>query len=232
MSMVLGLRGLPAPEVALVKSIVRLSSMLTCGWTVTQEGPCDVQLTDGAAYDGTLADGRAQICILREGIPEPEPVLRRPIRAEALVALLNAESARHNAPVPSAASASVCAAEPSLVPGNAGTPGGAARLRRWPSWDLLKEDRAYLRMATMLSSASLTADRLSELSGAKQDACLAFMRHMDAHQLLVWAPVPNPEPGVTASVVSDAPTPAPRRPNAPAGLLHSLRRRLGLAGAA
>ncbi len=87
-------------------------------------------------------------------------------------------------------------------------------------------------MATMLSSASLTADRLSELSGAKQDACLAFMRHMDAHQLLVWAPVPNPEPGVTASVVSDAPTPAPRRPNAPAGLLHSLRRRLGLAGAA
>lgn len=238
MSMSLGLRGLPVAEVGLVKSIVRLSSMLTDAWTVSDDGKGDLVVLE-SQFEAELEPGTTVVKIAKDGVDVPGPVLRRPIRAEELVALLNAETSRRASTSMHAPQKAVPAPVAPAPQASGIRPGASARLRRWPSWNLLKDDRAYLRMATMLSSAALTVDRLSELSGARRDACLAFMRHMDAHQLLVWTDAPATEPVAAFPADGGAQQPSHAVASATAsgrkagaGLFHSLRRKLGLAGAA
>lgn len=237
MSMSLGLRGLPVAEVGLVKSIIRLSSMLADAWSVSDDGKGDLVVLE-SQFPAELDPGTTVVTIAKDGIDVQGPVLRRPIRAEELVAMLNAETARRASAAVQRPARQTPGAAPVAQRVTGIDTAATARLRRWPSWNLLKGDRAHLRMATMLSSAALTVDRLSELSGAKREACLEFLRHMDAHQLLTWTEAPAPV--VALAVAGDPPrlsqavpsVAAPRRPKAGAGLFHSLRRKLGLAGAA
>lgn len=221
MGLVLGFKGLPSAEVGLVRTIVRLSSMLTGKWTVTDGEDCDVLLTQWPVSEFDLDTEASVVPLLPAGQPTVGRALRRPIRAEELIELLNEESARHAAVSrgkPADADAPLTTSQPPDPQTS------QARLKRWPSWNLLKADRAYVRMATMLSKSSMSAERLSELSGVKIDACVAFIRHMDAQQLLVWQPA-NPgaetraEPAIQPPVVRQAP---------PTGLFHSLRRKLGI----
>lgn len=231
MSMVLGVWGLPAAEVSLIKSIVRLSAMLGTNWTVADGTACDLLLTDGPIGTELPVAGTTVIPVARQDDMRQQRTLLRPIRAEALVALLNEESARRAAPVLAQPAHGGVAAEPAGV----NLEQGAARLRRWPSWEQLKGDRTRLRMASMLSSASLQVDRLSELTGVRRDVCLAFLRDLDAHRLLTWtaAPAQRSAPRVsTAAPVASRQSHPVRQRGIALGLLHSLRRKLGIAGAA
>lgn len=215
MDLVLGFRGVRSAEVGLVTVIIRLSSMLDAKWTVSETEACDLLLAQWPAETGDVPASTTVIPVMPVGHPADGRALRRPIRAEELVSLLNAEVARRMAlPAPRATTVNHAAAPP-VAPG----PRVSARLTRWPAWDLLKDDRSSVRMATLLSRASLSADRLSELSGAPRDACVAFMSHLDAHQLLTWLPAGEPVAPVIQGMA---------RPAAGAGLLHSLRRKLGI----
>ena len=222
MSLVLGFKGLPSAEMGLVRTIIRLSSMLAGQWTVTDGEDCDVLLTQWPVSEMGLDSEVSVVPLLPPGQATTGRSLRRPIRAEELIELLNAEAARHAAL--STGEAGVSATSPSVA--QPPDPHRAeARLRRWPSWSLLKADRTYVPMATMLSKSALSAQRLSELSGVRFDACVAFMRHMDAQQLLIWLPAAESraeikgEPAMEQNVAPQA---------APTGLLHSLRRKLGI----
>lgn len=241
MEMVLGLRGLPAAEVGLIRSIVRLSSMLDADWTVSDSVDGDLLLFEGLAAASTAA---VVVPVVRADESSPKSALHRPIRAEALVALLNTETSRRRAAAAAASPLPDEAVPPADTPSNAQVSGldasaaaATARLKRWPSWNLLKDERAYLRMATMLSSASMTVDRLGELSGVRPEVCQAFIRHMDEHQMLAWtvpAAVPGADPaGAARAVVATSQAlPEGRGRGVGGGFLNSLRRKLGIARSA
>lgn len=215
MDLVLGFRGVRDAEISLVRAIVRLSSMLEGKWTVSDSDVCDLLLAEWPVGTDDLPAATTVVPVMPVGHGASAGALRRPIRAEELISVLNAEVARRKA---QPAAPDVTASQPASAP-IARDAQLSARLTRWPAWDMLKDDRSSVRMATLLSRASLTADRLSELSGVPREACVAFMNHLEAHQLLTWLPTS----GAVTPVVQRA---TPRA--AGAGLLHSLRRKLGI----
>lgn len=215
MDLVLGLHGLPGAEVALVKTILRLSSTLQASWSVTESLVCDLLLLGETREQVAVAAGTLIVPVLGRGEPaDGGAVLRRPIRAEELLDLLNAVAARR----PAARARPTRGASPVPPAPAAATPatalaGTSARLKRWPTWSMLNGNVAYLRIATTLSKASHTPQRVSELSGVPLEACEAFMRKLDAHQLLVWEGKPAPRAQADA---------------ARTGLFASLRSKLGI----
>jgi len=218
MELVLGFRGVRDAEVSLVRAIVRLSSMIDGAWTVSDSDACDLLLAEWPVGTGDVPPTTTIVPVMPVGHAADSGALRRPIRAEELVGLLNAEAARRKAQPAQRARPATPSAEPALTQRTL----LSARLTKWPAWDLLKDDRSCVRMATLLSRANLTAERLSELSGSPLDACMAFMGHLDAHHLLTWLPVGEPAAPVAPVAQRVA------RPAAGAGLLHSLRRKLGI----
>jgi hypothetical protein len=207
MDLVLGLHGLPGAEVALVKTILRLSSTLRASWSVTESLACDVLLLGETREQVAVPAGTVIVPVLPRGEAAAVPVLRRPIRAEELLDLLNAAT---DARRPAAPARPV----PATQAAPAGPRGPTARLKRWPPWSLLEGNVAHLRIATMLSKAAHTPQRVSELSGVPLDACEAFIRRLDAQQLLVWEGRPAPA--------------APAGASSRLGLFASLRSKLGI----
>lgn len=226
MQLVLGLTGLPGAEIGLVKTILRLSSSLDAQWVVVEGGPCDVLLASEAAGAHAPVQPASAVLPISAAVRIPVlprghvggaagPALHRPIRAEELIELLNAESARSPAtgtfaPAPAAAAA-IAASAPQVSNGH-------ARLRRWPPFALLQGKPAHTRLATFLSKNALSASRLSVLAARPLAECEAFLREMDAHNLLVW------HAAATAAAVPAASHAPPRR-----GLLSTLREKLGIA---
>jgi hypothetical protein len=207
MQLVLGLKGLPGAEMGLVRTILKLSSSLQASWTVTEGDACDVLLLGDVDKAVAPSPGTTVVHVLRRGEPASGRLLQRPIRAEELIELLNTESSRRSALVPQASAA-------------AGGAMQSARLHRWPPFALLNGRPAYVQLATLLSKHPLSAQRLSALAARPLAECEAFMRELDAHNLLAWQEAPAAAPA------------APSRPAHPPerrGLLSTLRRKLGIA---
>jgi len=217
MQLVLGLQGLPGAEMGLVRTILKLSSSLRASWAVAEGGACDVLLLDDAADGVNPAPGTTVIPVLRRGEAAMGISLQRPIRAEELIDLLNGETARREALAP-VASAAVSAGDKAL-----------ARLHRWPPFALLNGKPAYVQLATLLSKHPLSAAKLSVLAARPLAECEAFMRELDARQLLVWQPVGLAGAGVPTP---RAAVPAPSRSPERRGLFSTLRRKLGIARSA
>ena len=208
MQLVLGLKGLPGAEMGLVRTILKLSSSLQASWIVAEGGACDVLLLGDIDEAVNPSPGTTVVNVLRRGEPASGLSLLRPIRAEELIDLLNAEGSRREALAPVAATATAHGKR-------------LARLHRWPPFALLNGRPAYVQLATLLSKHPLSADRLSALAGRPLAECEAFMRELDAHQLLVW------QGGAPAA--SSAAAPRPAAPPERRGLLSTLRRKLGIA---
>lgn len=212
MQLVLGLTGLPGAEIALVKTILRLSTSLTANWAVAAGEACDVLLR-GETGEQWPDPAAVVVMVVPRGQPGSGLVLHRPIRAEELIDLLNAESARRAASETSAPPVSIVSASHSL--------GGQARLRRWPPFALLQGRPNHMRLATLLSKQALSASRLSAVAVRPLAECEAFLRELDAHNLLVW------QPGAAGAPASRSPAADHAQPRR--GLLHTLREKLGIA---
>ncbi|MCZ8258211.1 MAG: hypothetical protein O9327_21395 [Polaromonas sp.] len=216
--MIIGVEGLSAAEVGLLRTILKLSTQLAVEWTLSEEGPCDVLLTVNATVAGQAPVGHFVVPIVRRGGGQGGECLERPFRAEDFVALLG----RVGPTV-------VKVAASDERQGEAITPPTARRgcLKRWPPAQLMGTSRERIQLATMLSRRPRSARELSAMAGYPESACGAFMQELDQHNLLSWEIHDQAQAATTAAPPIHTPVPAGRGARSP-GLLSSIRRRLGL----
>lgn len=185
MELVLGLFGLPLAEVALIRTIVRLSSSLGATWTVAEAGPCDVLLLGELGDSVCPPPETTVITVTRRGEVGNGNVLNRPIRAEDLIDMLNSEAAQR------AGRRDVNASAATPVEADVAMPISIslhqhARLRRWPPSALLTSRPGYVQLATLLARQPMSVTRLATLAARPLQDCEAFLRELDANALLQW----------------------------------------------
>ncbi|RYG14924.1 MAG: hypothetical protein EON92_00065 [Burkholderiales bacterium] len=184
MELVLGLFGLPLAEVALIRTIVRLSSSLGATWTVAEAGPCDVLLLGELGDSVCPPPETTVITVTRRGEAGTGNVLNRPIRAEDLIDLLNHEAGqrgRRNGIAGAKIAVEADVAAPISISLHQ-----HARLRRWPPSALLTSRPGYVQLATLLARQPMSVTRLATLAARPLQDCEAFLRELDANALLQW----------------------------------------------
>ena len=221
MALLLGLHGIPQAEAALIRTIVRLSSSLSPSWEVVEATDCHLLIHEAPlALPTAMTAGKPRCIPVRaRALAAVAGELQRPIRAEELIALLNLEGARLTAVPATAAAAATPAAGAAMPAHPSSTVAARARLKQWPSWGVLKGRPHAVQLATHLSRAAYSAERLAQGTGLELEACSAFMQELDDHGLLAWH---SGQP--QAAAAAEAARPAAAAPNR--GLLHSIRRRL------
>jgi hypothetical protein len=174
--MIIGVEGLSAAEIGLLRTILKLSTQLAVDWTLSEEGPCHVLLT---ALPATPARAKARVVvpIVRRGENPGGEFLERPFRAEDFVALLGrvAPAARIDTGLERQGETP----PPAYV-------GHRGRLKRWPPSYLIGASRERIQLATFLSRQSRSAQELSALAGYPESTCGAFMLELEKHDLLSW----------------------------------------------
>ncbi|AYQ28304.1 MULTISPECIES: hypothetical protein [unclassified Polaromonas] len=219
--MIIGVEGLSAAEVGLLRTILKLSTQLVMDWSLSEEGPCDVLLTASTLEPERVHAGPpAQIVvpIVRRGEANGRECLERPFRAEDFVALLGRVG-------PALKPAPVVAprrSEAATVPSDR-----RGRLKRWPPSYLVGSSRERIQLATLLSRRSRSARELSAAAGYPESACGAFMLELEKHDLLSWEIAEAASGHPRQAAAASAPRGAAQAHGAP-GLLSSIRRRLGL----
>lgn len=214
--MILVAKELSSAEVGLLRTLVRLSTELADRWVLHEDGDCDVLLVGDAnpAPDAPHPySAKVVIPVLPRGETAMGQALARPFRAEDFIALLK----RVETTLMGGAQA-----PDSPLPHDNRTPDGRARLKRWPASQLLRNSRARVQLATMLSRSARSINELSVVSGRSVDECREFIDELNLHELLVWSPVEQTPPPANTAPLKPAPAATGR------GLLHSIRRRLGL----
>lgn len=206
--------GLPARDETLFKAIVRLLDHRTRQRWVHAATGADIRITgaEGAKREAPDATDGAALPTLVLGDVSAQPAahaLRLPLRAHELEAALDQIGQQ-------------------LLSAREAAQGGSprhwqrhpVRLLRWPPQHLLGS-RARIRLATLLVRRPMTLAEARQQAGEPEEACLAFLRDLDAAGVLEVVAAPQP---------SDAPLAAPAtQPGKPAaGLLARIRLRLGL----
>jgi len=215
----LGVHNLPAAEVVLIKTLLRLFSHdASFQWRFAEAGPFDAVLADATCVAGhpPASLARAVLKITRVNAAMDADSISRPIRAEQLQAWLERQEQRVRA-LPRL---------PVIEPRRPAVKGGGGirfKLRRWPSAALLKNDPQRIRLATLLARRALGARELSSISRLPAEQCQDFVDTLRQADLLEVLEAPT-----TAA----SPAAATARPAPPASFAHSLitgiRRRLGL----
>jgi hypothetical protein len=227
----LGVHNLPAAEVVLIKTLIRLLPAAgTVRWHFAETGPYDAVLTDTTQVGGEVPASlaRAVLKITRARAAADADSIARPIRAEQLQAWLTRQGERlqllPRLAVPAASRAAPSAAGTAAVsaaPSHATGP--RFKLRRWPSAALLKNDPHRIRLATLLSRRALAAHELSHISRLSTQQCQDFVDTLHQTGLIEVERTPaataTPRKAPAAAVVP--------RPLA-GGLIGGIRRRLGL----
>lgn len=205
----LGVHHLPAAEVVLIKTLIRLFAHdPQFRWRFADTGPFDVVLTDaaGAAPAPPPQLARTVLKITRASAAghDDSHSISRPIRAEQLQAWLEQQEPwLRTLPRPSAAA-------PKRVMGES----GGFKLRRWPSAALLNNDPQRIRLATLLARRPLGARELSRISQVPVAQCQAFVDTLSEAGLLEAAAAAQPRPAPRTAFAQD--------------LISGIRRRLGL----
>lgn len=214
----LGVHNLPAAEVVLIKTLMRLfPATATFKWRFAESGPFDAVLTDTTkvADEVPAKLARAVLKITRADAATDADCITRPIRAEQLQAWLALQGELLQLlPRPAVR------AESRVATANAAGP--RFKLRRWPSAALLKNDPHRIRLATLLSRRALGAHELSRISRLPAQQCQDFV---DTLQQTGLIEVERVDAIVVPRQASAAPVLA--RPLA-SGLIGGIRRRLGL----
>jgi len=237
----LGVHELPAAEVVLVRTLMRLFAQdRPSRWVIADAPPYDAVLVDGCRAD-TPPEHLRRLCphVLRltriNADPAPD-ALARPLRADRLLQWLDGVAsgvARDTAPAPASApltAPSTPAAEPPRPEPELPADAPRLSLRRWPRAAVLRDNPQRVRMATLLSRRALNAHDLRRLTGLPASECLAFMRLLQSADLLVAppaAPPAAPAPAATPATATAQP-PSKARPSFTQGLISSFRKRLGL----
>lgn len=206
----IGSLNLPAKECAYLRALVRLFSYAEPGrWSYVDEAPFDALVMHPDLAGTHVADlqgyGGSVLKLVRQRRGGDE--LDYPIRADQLREWLRSWVAPASAPAPAARLAQHAAiAAPARF-----------QLRRWPSAPLLRGNGGRIRMATLISKHAFSVAELAGKSGLKVSVCAEFIEVLrDAGLLLTVT-------GSSAAAAAPADGASPK-----AGLLASLRRRLGL----
>ena len=214
----LGVHNLPAAEVVLIKTLMRLfPATATFKWRFAETGPFDAVVTDATNASSEVPAGLARgvLKITRTDAATDADCITRPIRAEQLQEWLALQGELLRlVPRPSVRT------ESRAVTTQAG--GTRFKLRRWPSAALLKNDPHRIRLATLLSRRALGAHELAHISRLPAQQCQDFV---DTLQQTGLIEVERGDAIVVPRKTSAAPVVA--RPLA-SGLIGGIRRRLGL----
>jgi len=214
----LGAHRLPAVEVALIRSLVRLFSHTpSFRWHFVDSGLCDAVIVDQDLPQAELAEAGqrapAVLKVTRAYVPGEPDMLQRPIRADQLKAWLERQAIELR----------LTNADRHL-PRPAATAGGMTRnlhlrfkLRRWPSAVLLRSDPQRIRLATLLARRALCARELSHISQLSIEQCQDFVDTLRQADLLE-----------VLEVTAPASCPVRPAPSFAYGLIGGIRRRLGL----
>lgn len=209
-SLRLGVHGLAAAEMGLVRALVRLlgANSPALRWQFVQEGECDALVADGAAADlevrRALAARRARAVLMLGGIAGNAggDALPRPLRAEPFGHWLQ----RMQAELETA---------PSLPPATPALP--CYRLRRWPPAALMQGEPHRVRMASLLSRRYLTTREMAMLTQQDEAAAVRFVQLLQGFGVVELRQTPP-------AAALAGPPPDPRRRT----LIDGIRRRLGM----
>jgi hypothetical protein len=214
----LGVHNLPAAEVVLIKTLMRLfPATATFKWRFAETGPFDAVLTDAthAADEVPAKLARAVLKITRADAATDADCITRPIRAEQLQAWLALQGELLQLlPRPAARSSRVATAHAA---------GTRFKLRRWPSAAVLKNDPQRIRLATLLSRRALGTRELSHISRLPADLCQDFVDTLQQTGLIEVERAP-----AAAAAPRKAPAAAAVPRPLAGGLIDGIRRRLGL----
>lgn len=229
-------QGLSERELAKVAAFLKLGrGRLGRDWTIAFDGEAHVVLSaeDDVQTVRGLLDSPVSVLRLTDGPGDSRVgLLPKPIDYDSLIEALVATETRLGL----AASPTVAAPPPAPradapvpvahEPAAGLTPVKTYRLRRWPSSDLLRNDRHRTRLASFLSTRSLDLDELARLANVPRTECEAFLSAL-ARAGLLDAKSPAAAAPRTAAAPAAAP-PAASTGRADAGLFDRLRRRFGL----
>ena len=216
----LGVHNLPAAEVVLIKTLMRLfPATATFKWRFAETGPFDAVVTDATNASAEVPAGLARgvLKITRADAATDADCITRPIRAEQLQAWLALQGELLRLlPRPSVRAASAAATPRAAGP--------RFRLRRWPTAAVLQNDPQRIRLATLLSRRALGAHELARLSRLPAAQCQAFVDTLRQTGLIE---VERGEAAAVPRTAQPAAAPALPRPLA-GGLIDGIRRRFGL----
>jgi hypothetical protein len=186
----LGLFRLPAVEVVVVQTIVRLSAQNgSFPWKLVDVPPFDALLVDGNLMGDRLAEveqmAPAVLTVTRTHSEGMANTLERPIRAEKLQQwLLDTGQELLEARRSAGPATLVSARSPELL--------DSARfsLRRWPPAALMGRSEDDDRMANLLWRRQLSASELADRCGQSVSRCMRFLQALrHAGVLEVHAPL-------------------------------------------
>jgi hypothetical protein len=213
----IGVHQLSGGQAGLVRALIQLLAQGSSNfpWKYANEGPYDALIVDAQSVDIRDPQFRGSakaISALGEPpatVPADLEVLEWPLRADRLESWLMRVQRTLGA-LPAADS-------PAKGPDGA-PPSVRYKLKRWPPDALLHGDAQRIRLATLLSRKPLDEQELARLSGQDAERCHTFIQLLQGFKIL--------------EAESQAPLPA-RPASAPtatahAGLIRSIRRRLGL----
>lgn len=218
----LGLHKLPAAEVVLIRTLLRLYGErgTAARWALADLPPWDALLVDATAAESSgsiewAGNASAVLRITHRGHAEMPDTIERPIRHDKLMQWLD-DRRPGGSPV-HAAAAPAAAETPSVT---------RYRLVRWPPSAVLRNDAHRVRLATLLSKRAFNAFELAQMSSQSVDACHAFLRLLRGTGFVET----QAEPSFAVAGHPATPVVAPRKPTRgfAAGLIGGLRRRLGL----
>lgn len=220
----LGVYRLPAPEVAVIRTIVQLyASDAAFPWTMVNAPPYDALLVDESATATERAEfarmAGAVLALTRRNAGDAPHTLERPIRADKLQLWLKSTEHALRAQRPARSSMEEQAALEIEVSDSV-----RFTLRRWPSALLLRNDPDKVRMASLLARRTLSAIELAELGELPLPLCVTFLQTLRTAGILEL----HVAPAAWAYPEAQRAHGMPVRREFMRGLVNGIRRRLGL----
>jgi len=219
----LGTHRLPAAEVALIRSLIRLFAHTpSFRWRFVESGPCDAVIVDATLSEAPVAEvaklARVVLKVTRHPAADAPDTLQRPIRADKLRAWLERQ-------VPESRQAQALAPVGETLRAARTARHIRFKLRRWPSAALLKNDPQRIRLATLLARRALGPLELSSISQLPHEQCLEFVDALRQAGLVEMQEAPGIAPAASTTAASPR---ASAKPPFAHGLITGIRRHLGL----
>lgn len=177
-----GVQGLPAAEVALIRTLFKLYQHGTSDfcWVLVDTQPCDALLRDAnTETPGALPGHEAVEAVLVLGgasLASSPNALARPLRSEMLEAwLLKTQHQIFAKTQPVAAVNALRAHETGAANRVNAACVGLYKLLRWPPATMLRNDPSLIRMATVLSRRPMNINELARVSQQPIDIAHAFV---------------------------------------------------------
>lgn len=167
----LGIHQLPAAEVVLVRTLLRLFAHdHDFRWRLVEQSPYDALIVDGCnSASGVPPQAKAILNIVRKSELDAGNCVARPLRPDQLKKWL--EVVQHT--LPEAQPLRQVVQDPGQEKAET-----AFKLRRWPPVSLLRRDPVRIRMATLLARRYLSMSELASMTGLNAEDVQLFMHNL------------------------------------------------------